>query len=558
MCVSRNFATALRLLLHWPPGFARVPWFALILTLVPGIAARAACIGPQVLQTKVKLHPTADAWGQLGNWFGDQKQFPCAATAFKSAIRLSPKSAQYNYLLGLADYESDKFEDAVPPLQKSISLDSPVLKPHLVLASVFMHLSQLQDAGREWDAALKIDPANEMALHGLSTCFVGAGDFSSEIGLLRNTKLDDSLAVDLAIAYSKTGMSDEAISTLTTALTASPNSIQLSNTLVTVYLKIEQTDLAERVAQSSYEAHPDDRSAQVSYLRTLVVNGDWAPAAPISKKLLAEDPHAFDTLYLVGVLERQAGDFTAARDHLTEAVALNPGLANLRYNLGVTLARLHDTTGALTQLQQAVALGDMDPEVHFELANALRASGQTDAAGKEMSSYQQAVKDKDATSLAAAKAAEAEVNLTKGDVQKAVQLYRDAFAATPKNALLGYKLSMALDKADDQEDEHAILEQVIAIDPQIALAQHQLGYLDSRRGDNASAEQHFVAAVQAAPGFTEAWISLAATLGMESKFPQAQKAVANALRLDPDNTQARQLSHDLAAAQNQAAAQSIN
>ena len=550
MSVSRNLASRLRpaslrrLLIAFATGFGLASLF------VP--SARAACNGPAALEAKVKSHPTPEAWAELGNWYGTQKQFVCAAQALKSAVRLDPKSAQLNYLLGLAYYESQDFENALQPLQRSVAADSTAIKPHLLLASVLMRLSQPQDAAQQWSEALKIDSTNDMALHGLSDCLIGMGDFPAEINLLRSAKLDDRLAVDLAIAYSSTGAYDDAVKTLNTALAASPDSVTLSDALVTVYSKISQTLLAERIAEKCYKAHPDDRRAQVSYLRTLVYDGDWVPARPLAKQLLQEDPHSFDTLYLAGVLERQDGNFEAARDHLNQAVALNPSLANLRYNLGATLDHLQDPAAGVVQLRQAVALGDKDPEVHFELANALRATGQSDAAALEMVEYQKAVELKQNTVLAGSKAAEAEVNLGKGDVQKAVQLYAEAFAATPQNALLGYKYAMALDKANNLDAEHDILEKVVAIDPQIALAQNQLGYLDSRRGDNASAEKHFELAVEAAPGFTQAWISLAATLGMESKFPQAQQAVANALRIDPNNTQALQLSHDLQTAQGQA------
>ena len=45
-----------------------------------------------------------------------------------------------------------------------------------------------------------------------------------------------------------------------------------------------------------------------------------------------------------------------------------------------------------------------------------------------------------------------------------------------------------------------------------------------------------------------AWVNLAATLELEKHFAEAQEAVANALRLDPANAQALQLSQDLNAA----------
>ena len=83
----------------------------------------------------------------------------------------------------------------------------------------------------------------------------------------------------------------------------------------------------------------------------------------------------------------------------------------------------------------------------------------------------------------------------------------------------------------------------------MAAAHNQLGYLASRSGDSASAEEHFRKAVEAAPAYTEAWINLAATLGMEAKFPEAEQAVAKALKADPKNAAALQLQQDLKAVQ---------
>jgi Flp pilus assembly protein TadD len=316
-------------------------------------------------------------------------------------------------------------------------------------------------------------------------------------------------------------------------------------------VKVSRTLDAEHLAEKTWRAHPDDVSVQTAYLRTLVINGDWGPAKPIGAKLLTEAPHAYDTLYLNGVMERQAGEYAAARDHLTEALAIHPDQQSVEANLGIALSHLQDPASAKVHLEKAIELGNTEPETHFELANVLRALGQTDDAKQEMLRYQQAVKDKDNTTLAVSKAAEAAQALGKGDTQRAVQLYKEAFDAAPKNALIGYRFSAALDQAGDMDNEQSVLEKVVAIDPSIALAQNQLGYLESRRGDYTSAESHFRLAVAAAPAFTQAWISLAATLGMESKFPEAQQAVASALRLDPQNGEAQHLSHDLAAAQGQ-------
>jgi tetratricopeptide (TPR) repeat protein len=514
-----------------------------------------ACTKPPALAARLRAHDDPETWTELGNYFGEHKQFACAQQAFRSALHFDPGSAQVNYLLGLSLYESQNFEQAIPPLQRSVRTDSAVLKPHLLLASVYTRLARPADAEEEWHAALHIDPTNTIASHGLADSLIARHDFADIVNVLSKVPLDDELAYDLAIAYSRTGRTDDAIKTITQALQSSPSSVQLSNALVTLYLKVTRTDEAERVAEKNYRLHPNDREAEIPYLRTLVVNGDWGPAKPLGTKLLAEAPHNFDVLYLNGIMERQKDEFQAARDHLTTALALQPAdtaiQASLYANLGIALSRLHDPAGAKVQLQKAIGLGNKEPETHFELGNVLRALGDTDGARAQMIQYQAAVKEKDANTLAVSKSAEAAQALDKGDPQRAVELYRQAFAAAPTNALFGYKLAMALDAAGDSDGERAVLLQVVAIDPTIALAENQLGYLNSRRGDYAAAEENFQRAVNAAPGFTQAWISLAATLGMESKFPEAQQAAASALRLDPQNTEAQQLSHDLAAAQSQ-------
>jgi len=90
------------------------------------------------------------------------------------------------------------------------------------------------------------------------------------------------------------------------------------------------------------------------------------------------------------------------------------------------------------------------------------------------------------------------------------------------------------------------LEQAVKLDPRLAGAQNALGYLLSRSGEVDGAVEHFKMAVDAAPGWPEAWINLAAELAVGSHFPEARQAVSKALELDPGNAQAKELSDQLA------------
>jgi Flp pilus assembly protein TadD len=185
----------------------------------------------------------------------------------------------------------------------------------------------------------------------------------------------------------------------------------------------------------------------------------------------------------------------------------------------------------------------------LELSKALRALGDTPAADEQLQLYQQAIQSKTNREVAATKSADADQALDKGDSQKAVSLYREALEAAPQDASLEFKLAVALEHAGDETGERAALELAIQIDPNLEAAQYQLGYLFYKNGQYEIAEQHFRQVIRANPDFTQAWISLAATLASTSHFADARQAVAQALRIDPHNAEALQMKKELPASQ---------
>lgn len=520
----------------------------LCVSLAAGSLAWAECTATPALETRVHDNPDAGAYADLGTWFAQQQQFDCANQAFREAVKLDPTSAKLNYFLGLSLFSSHQAEAAIAPLKQSIQSDAKAIQPRILLATVLTGLGRKDDAEVQWKAALQIDPASTDALDGLATLLTDGGSPMVAVELLKPAKRDEDLNIDLARAYGQAGMLDEAEATVKDALAADPSSLRLTNALATVYVNQHRYQDAAAVLHDFVQQHPDDLDAQVFYLKALVLNSNRDEARPLAKKLLAAMPHNFDVLLQNGMLEREAGNYAAARDHLREAVVLQPQSYDCRYNLGAALAQLSDAAGAKEQLEKAIALDPSQVQAHFQLGLVLRTLGDTQGAHEQMKVYQQLSSASAARSQADTKSQLAAQALADGDTQQAISLYREAVAATPDNALLNYKLAMALDKGGDFAGERSALEAAVKIDPAFALAQNQLGYLLSRDGNataNAAAEQHFRLAVKAAPEFTVAWINLAATLGAESHYPEAQEAVATALRLDPKNSDALQLSQQL-------------
>ncbi len=509
----------------------------------------ASCVGPVPLEGRVHSHPDADAYADLGIWFGENRKSECAAQAFQAGLKLEPNSPRLTYLLGLSLFTAGNLKEAIAPLRHTVELQPKEERAHLLLASALAGLGRDKEAFVEWQAALRIDPNSKMALDGIAKILLAVGDNETVIAQLSRVQLDESLTLDLAIAYGRAGQLDDAARVLNQGLKIHPNSATLTSSLVSVYVKQVRLQKAEKVAEQLSRRNPEDIEAQRVYLQVLVLNAENQTAVPLARKLLAQAPHDADFLYLNGVLERANGDFAAARKHLEEAAKLDPNRYSTRFNLGCTLEQLQDNAGAKKQLQKAIELDPNEAESRFELAKVLRKLGETDAAQQQLILYQKQLKDQSDHTIAAQKSTQAAEAARTGDKQKAAALYREAIAVLPDNAGLHYQLALVLKDLNDIEGERSALEQAVTIDPTFALAQYQLGYLDSREGDKVGAEQRLRQAINASPGYVQAWIALAATLATESRIPDALQAVDSALKIAPDNSEALELRKNLVASQ---------
>ena len=437
-----------------------------------------------------------------------------------------------------------------PALQAELSA-RPNVDAYAALGNWFNENHLTNCAVEAFDAGLKIDPGSIKALDGLAKALISLKDYETAIRRLRSAPRDQNLILDLAVAYRKAQMFDEAAQVLTDGLKNYPNSVGLTGALVSLYAHESHNAAARELAEDLARKNPKDVEAQRIYLRTLVVTGDNDAATALGRQLLEVAPHDADFLNLNGFLERKAGDYEAARKHLEEAVAQSPNDYNPRVNLGLVLVELHDASGARAQLERAIELGANSAQVHFELAKVLRTLGETEEAQRQLKLYQQTLKDESEQSLAVLKATEAAEAAKAGDNRKAADLYREACAAEPNDAVLKYRLALVLRDLGDLAGERVALEQAIAADPDLFPAQYALGYLEFQAGDKAAAERQFRLTLKAAPRNAQAWLSLAATLGAESRIPEAQEAVAKALQLEPDNAGALDLSKKLTAAVSQ-------
>jgi tetratricopeptide (TPR) repeat protein len=530
-------------------GFQRgtcTQWLLLAACLGFAGTAHADCTGPQALTAKLRAQPTTENSIQLGGWFAAHKQFACAVSIFRGALKSDPKSAQLHYLEGLALAGEEQPSAAISAFQESIRLQPEVIKPHLMLATLYEQSGQSSLADEQWRKALAIDPHSEIALEDFSSALLARKDYIGVIGLLQHAPRTEPLTLHLAEALEAMNYIDGANDVILEAMKLAPDSLPLANAESVVLIKKRSYLEAVKLLGYMMQRHPDNRGAQMQFLRILVLTQHNDLARPLGLKLLAQTPHDWEVLYLNGVVDYAVGDYANAKAHLEEAVSQVPDFFYSRYYLGVVLVHLREWKEAKENLEKAIALGDTDPKAHYELGMALHGVGENDKANEEIKLYKDMKKAEEDELEAAAEASQGDEDFAAGKLQEAITHYREACDGVPGKGSFRYKLAIALHKAGDLEGERAQLEQAVKLDPQLANAQKQLGYLLARSGDADGAVEHFQMAVHAAPGWVDAWINLAAELAVGAHFPEAREAVTMALRLDPDNPQAQKLRDQLA------------
>lgn len=538
------------ILLHRAAGALRVAAAALAALLCSAAATHAACTGPQPLTLRLRQHPTTENAIALGNWFAEHQQFACAADTFHAALTSDPNSAQLHYLEGLARMNSGQSQSiiasATTSIEQSVQLEPGVLKPHLLLAYLYMQTGRITDAEQQWFAALKIDPRNEQALDALSSALIEQGDYQHAVDVLWDAPRTEKLTINLAKALGRMHYLTTANQVLTEELSKSPDSLALADAITVVL--VEQIRYAEAVdiIRKRVEAHPGNLDWEFRLFRIMLVTGDFEGARPHGRRLLAARPRDFEVLSLNGLLARHDGRYAQAREYLEKSIAIDPNFANSRYNLGMTLVQLKDWAAAKENLEKAIALSTPEPAAHYELGLALRGLGEKDRATEEMKTFDRLKTEEEGNLEAMALAGQADAAMKAGNLPEATEKYRKAVETQPKNPSYHYQLSETLHKSGDFPGERAELEEVLKLNPGMAAAHKALGYLLARSGDAEAAIQHFQAAVQYAPAWVDAWINLAGELAVAGHFPQAREAAARALQLDPNNAQAIRLNDRLA------------
>jgi tetratricopeptide (TPR) repeat protein len=532
----------------------------------------AACKGPTELEKVIATQPSAGVYDALGAYFGQRQQLSCAIAAFEAAVHQDPNSWEARFNLSLALLQKHEPARAARELKVAVSLKPADPLGHIALGEALGELDQNDSAIKEFKFALKSDPKSVPALDGLAKALIAQKRYSAAIAYLKDGPVSPVLQDDLAVAYSSNGDVAEAVKLLTELVQQNPSSADRHARLGIAYTQETQFRQAADEFHEALRLDENNDVTRLSYVKALIVLAEFQTALPEIQNYLRRKPHNFDALYLMGVVDRGLGNYTAAKDVLSQAVALDPNHYDARYNLGFVLAKLGRPQEALVHLEKAAHLNPSSSEARFQLAAVLRSLGQEQRAREELQGFQKTKEQSVKENVAGTKVNQANEYFQTGEFQRASDLYREALAEDPGNARTYYDMALALDQLGKTAEERDALNQAIRLDPTLARAHNQLGFLNLQAGQASEAETELKAAISLDPGYAEAqnnlgvlygqqgknkeaeelfhkatennpqyaqaFINLGLILAGQSHFPEAEQVVRSALKISPENSQA--------------------
>jgi tetratricopeptide (TPR) repeat protein len=268
----------------------------------------------------------------------------------------------------------------------------------------------------------------------------------------------------------------------------------------------------------------------------LLLLGDEAGAEAHFLAALAIDPDDEDALYDMAIL-------CAHQDRTEEAVgwfdrmaAANTPYAEVYLNRGLQRLRLADLPGALSDAERALAIEPgLGPAA--ELVEAVRGAIATGGEQGLLQALQTVeLQETNGTLLLAA------TYLERGDVDRALELYREVAQMVPESVGAAYGVGYGLLRLGRSDEAQAAFRRVLALEPGSAAGRNALAYVFAVSGDSlGTAGRLLEEALQLDPALAAYWKD---TLGWvryrEGTLDAALEALHEAaLTLPPDDLSMR-------------------
>jgi len=204
-----------------------------------------------------------------------------------------PSAVQNLMYSGLDDVLDEKFEEAIPKLEKVLDAEPTYLSVWSTLGWTYWRVDRIDDAISLWQKLLALDEDNPLPHELLGSAYVGTSDLGkAEKHLKRSIELDPT-SVDsrliLSQVYRWTARYQASIKLLKGLLAEFPDRLDIQNELAMSLYHNSDYEEALPLLSQGVRADPDNKELVLAHARCLLHTGHISEAELRAKRMLKEN-----------------------------------------------------------------------------------------------------------------------------------------------------------------------------------------------------------------------------------------------------------------------------
>lgn len=210
---------------------------------------RAAEAVPFLKESTRLASKNAQYWKALGVAYASLNELRDSIEPFRQACSLDPKLLDACYYYGRNLYGTDRYEDALAPLEKALAADAVKGRAESAIGQCLQALGRPEAAEKRFQAAVaRRDRAEQMARVAYGQFLIRQGRAAEAVELLKPAQQPESpeASYELGLALSQAGQLEEAAAALQRAVRLGPRKSATRLLLAKVYRRLGRVSEAEK------------------------------------------------------------------------------------------------------------------------------------------------------------------------------------------------------------------------------------------------------------------------------------------------------------------------
>lgn len=268
-------------------------------------------------------------------------QYAQAETMAKAMIKRFPRNPFGLKALGAIYNQTERYLEAIEPMQKAIALEPWDAELHANLGNSYKELGRLNEAEQEYRKALSIDPGYAAVYSNLGVVLKDRGYFDEAEACYRKalslTPADVQAKIRLGFVLMAKGSNEEAESCFREVLSLNPDCGEALDFLGRLLFRQQRWEEAEGIYQQALASNQNSWQLYNSKGNALKAIGEVAEAEVAYKQAISLNSLEADVYNNLALLYSGSGRFLEAEAMLRIALALKPDFPEALVNLGNAL-----------------------------------------------------------------------------------------------------------------------------------------------------------------------------------------------------------------------------